>query len=229
MDARTLDVAPVPTSGAGHRSSETPRPGYDRRVSDSPTPSSAPDIHAEIPLRNQFLDDLAELDRRLFERITEWRSPFLEATIAPIVDTGAAPRMLIGFAGLVSVFGGARGRRAAGEGLLAIGVSSAGSAITVRRQRAVATSEDDPATPSGSSLPSAQTASASAFAGVVGHHLPSLWIPLNLVAAGIGFSRIYRGVHYPREVIAGWAIGKGIATSVLRVGTAVERRRATAA
>jgi undecaprenyl-diphosphatase len=198
-------------------------------VNESPTPSSAPDIHAEIPLRNQLLDALAGLDRRLFDGISGWRSPFLEATIAPIVDTGAAPRVLIAFAGAVSVFGGARGRRAAGEGLLAIGVSSAWSAITIRRRRTTGLPGEVTVAPSGASFPSAQTASASAFAGVVGHHLPSLWIPLNLIAAGIGFSRIYRGVHYPREVLAGWAIGKGIATSVLRVGDTVERRRTAAA
>ncbi len=57
------------------------------------------------------------------------------------------------------------------------------------------------------SFPSGHTAGAFIMAGVLGNFLPMLLIPLFLWAIVVGLSRIYLGVHYPSDVIAGAVLG----------------------
>ena len=63
-------------------------------------------------------------------------------------------------------------------------------------------------TPSEFSFPSGHTASSFAAASVFYRHLPKkLGIPSVILAGLIGFSRLYVGVHYPTDVIAGVLMG----------------------
>ena len=63
-------------------------------------------------------------------------------------------------------------------------------------------------TPSEYSFPSGHTASSFAAASVFYRHLPKqLGIPSVVLAGIIGFSRLYVGVHYPTDVIAGVIMG----------------------
>jgi len=57
------------------------------------------------------------------------------------------------------------------------------------------------------SFPSGHTASAFLMATVISTFYPALIIPNFLMAALIGLSRIYNGVHYPGDVIVGSLIG----------------------
>lgn len=57
------------------------------------------------------------------------------------------------------------------------------------------------------SFPSGHTAAAFVMATVLRFFYPQLSIPLYLSASTIGFSRIYNGLHFPSDVVAGGALG----------------------
>ena len=42
------------------------------------------------------------------------------------------------------------------------------------------------------------------------------YIPITGLALGVGFSRVYTGVHYPGDVVVGWFLGRTIA-GIVRV------------
>jgi undecaprenyl-diphosphatase len=73
-------------------------------------------------------------------------------------------------------------------------------------------------TPHSGSFPSGHTTIAFGCATVLAGIAPRLAVPCFVLAAAIGFSRIYVGVHYPLDVIGGAALGVliGLGVTALR-------------
>ena len=98
---------------------------------------------------------------------------------------------------------------------------SDGIKLAVDRPRPV----DDPLVPvpTSGSFPSGHAATSFACAATLAIFLPRRAAVLYVLAALIAYSRVYVGVHYPLDVIAGAALGLLVATS-LRLLPAVLRR-----
>jgi undecaprenyl-diphosphatase len=66
------------------------------------------------------------------------------------------------------------------------------------------------------SFPSGHATMSFACAVVLAGAFPRCRIPLLLLAAAVAWSRVYVGVHYPLDVLAGAALGAAIGYAVLR-------------
>jgi undecaprenyl-diphosphatase len=77
--------------------------------------------------------------------------------------------------------------------------------------------------PTSTSFPSGHSASAATFAVAVGDLAPGLRVPLGAAASLVCFSRVYTGVHYPGDVVAGAAVGAVLgrltSAAVRRIGS----------
>ena len=64
----------------------------------------------------------------------------------------------------------------------------------------------------GASFPSGHTTSAFAGAGIIWQTQPRLYgLAAVILAALIGFSRLYLGVHFPTDILGGMLLGLGVA------------------
>jgi undecaprenyl-diphosphatase len=120
----------------------------------------------------------------------------------------------------VALLGGPGGRLAARRGLVSLGIASGfanlvAKPLTTRRRPARQEAEElarrHVQMPRSSSFPSGHSASAFAFAAGAAKAQPMLSVPLLVVAALVGYSRVHTGVHYPADVLAGAFIGIGAA------------------
>src|SRR5205085_7582600 len=66
------------------------------------------------------------------------------------------------------------------------------------------------------SFPSGHATTSFACATVLALTVPRLRVPVLVLAAAVAWSRVYVGVHFPLDVIAGAALGAAIGVGVIR-------------
>jgi len=166
---------------------------------------------------------VAALDRKLMRRVAATDSPALDYLL-PALSRAANHSMLwMAISAGLAVSGDKWARRAALRGLTSIAVASATANIVAKglTRRGRPQGETPvlrrliPA-PVTTSFPSGHATSAAAFATGVALEMPLLAIPVGALAAAVGASRVVTGVHYPSDVLAGFALGTAAGAVTLR-------------
>jgi membrane-associated phospholipid phosphatase len=163
-------------------------------------------------------------DRAVYRSVAQLHLPLLDAPLRLVSDFANFSKPWFLVSGVLVLFGGSQGRRAALTGLAAIGAASlvvnqpmkmAGARIRPDRDGIGVPQQRWVRMPSSTSFPSGHSASAAAFAVAVGDVLPELRVPLRAAASVVAFSRVYTGVHYPGDVLVGASVGTvvGLLTS----------------
>jgi undecaprenyl-diphosphatase len=183
----------------------------------------------------QGLRELGAVDRAVYEAVARTPTGTLDGPVRQLSAAADMSKLWLGIAAAVALAGGKRGRRAALEGVVAIAVTSAGVNQGIKRvarrrrperARPALFQDRHVPMPGSTSFPSGHAASAFAFAYAVGRHLPALAVPIRLLAAAVGYSRVHTGVHYPGDVVIGSVTGAGTAAMVAAVADRIARRRA---
>lgn len=182
------------------------------------------------PGARSWLSEPESIDRAVYDAIAQTSTPRLDGLMRRISTAANYSRLSMAIAALLAATGGARGRRAAVSGLASVAATSAVVNLVIkplgRRRRPERTNTEITAArevpmPGSRSFPSGHAAAATAFASGVATELPQARLPLDALAALVGYSRVHTGVHYPGDVLAGALIGAAIA----EVTTGVVDRR----
>jgi membrane-associated phospholipid phosphatase len=169
------------------------------------------------------LRELSVIDRAVYQAVADTPSPELDGAFRRLSTAADHSRLWLGVATAMAVLGGRRGRRAACEGLIAIGTTSTAVNLGIKPlARRPRPSRAEPAPfggryvpmPSSTSFPSGHAASAFAFAYAVASETPRMAVPIGLLAGAVAHSRVHTGVHYPSDVVIGSIIGAGTAAMV---------------
>jgi membrane-associated phospholipid phosphatase len=171
----------------------------------------------------EALRELGQVDRAVYQAVARTPTAELDGPVRRLANAANYSRLWLAIAAAIALLGGRRGRRAALEGVVSIGVTSATVNLGVKqlhqRPRPERVEPDlhrasSVKMPASTSFPSGHAASGFAFAHAVGRHLPGLAVPLRLLASGVAYSRVHTGVHYPGDVVAGSILGAGGAAVV---------------
>jgi undecaprenyl-diphosphatase len=177
-----------------------------------------------------LLRELGAIDRAAYRAVADTPTPRLDGALRRLSTAADGSRLWLGIAVGMAVLGGGRGRRAALEGVLAIGVTSASVNLGIKpRAQRRRPARPEPARfleryvpmPASTSFPSGHAASAFAFTAAVSRELPGAAVPVGLLAGAVAYSRVHTGVHYPGDVVIGSVVGLGTATVVRGVARAV--------
>ena len=172
-------------------------------------------------------------DVRLLTRSTAARTPATDRILRAASQAANRSTLWLLLAALLAAVGRRQGRRAAVDGIAAIGLASCAvngpMKFLWRRARPTPSVTGPPERvlpmPGSFSFPSGHTASAFAFATAVTRALPVAGIPVIAAAGVVGYSRIHTGVQYPSDVLAGAGIGALAGVAAPRVLAKTRSRR----
>jgi len=163
-----------------------------------------------------WLSEAKLVDTAVYAAVAGTETPRLDVAMRGLTRAADHSKLWLGTAAGLALLGGSGGRRAAVQGLAALGLASAfanlvAKPLTTRRrpereELRVLERRHVPM-PRTSSFPSGHTASAFAFATGVGNAQPALSAPLRALATLVGYSRVHTGVHYPADALVGAFIG----------------------
>ncbi|MDT0436103.1 bifunctional phosphatase PAP2/diacylglycerol kinase family protein [Streptomyces doudnae] len=180
------------------------------------------DLTLPIPGPHRVRDALLSLDSGLFVFAAERKWPGA-GPVLPRLSRSANHGMLwIAVATAMAAGRTPRARRAAARGMASLGLASLTintvGKRSVRRPRPgidpVPLARRLKRQPITTSFPSGHAASAAAFATGVALESPAWGAVVAPVALSVAMSRVYTGVHFPSDVLAGAALGTGAAFAV---------------
>ncbi|MFI8497190.1 bifunctional phosphatase PAP2/diacylglycerol kinase family protein [Streptomyces sp. NPDC085524] len=175
----------------------------------------------------------AQWDRQVFDAVARRHWPGADRVL-PRLGRAANHGVLWGVSGaVIAAVGSARARRAVLRGAASLALASATintvGKWSVRRPRplleGVPPVRQLATQPTTTSFPSGHSASAFAFAAGLALESPGWGAVLAPVALSVAFSRVYTGVHYPSDVVAGATLGVAAGFLVRRLARDAEGAR----
>ena len=189
---------------------------------------------AESVTRRGLWGELNRLDTAVYAAIARTPTPGLDQALGRLSRAADFSKLWLGSASALAAFGGEQGRRAAGNGIASLALTSALVNAVLKplwgRRRPERVKHRVPFArrvrmPKTRSFPSGHAASGFAFATGVASAAPVPGGLLTALAALVAYSRVHTGVHYPSDVVAGAVIGAGLSPIAI---AASERYRAAA-
>lgn len=181
---------------------------------------SSPNFPSPPPRPAGLRGALHRSDLALFQNLAGRHWPAAGPVLPRLSRSANHGLLWFGAAAGIAAFGGsARARRAALRGIASLAVASAAINTVgkgaVRRERpildAVPVIRQLKRQPVTTSFPSGHAASAAAFATGVALESKGWGAVVAPLALSVAASRVYTGVHYPSDVLAGAALGVGAA------------------
>lgn len=158
------------------------------------------------------------------------QNPFFDWVMPKLTALGSGGFVWLFLAFILAMFGKGRGRKMAFLGMLALLMAwFVGDEVLknlVARPRPFLTLSDVRLLadkPGQFSFPSGHTTTSFAPAVVFYRKNKTVGRAALILAACIGFSRIYVGVHYPLDVLGGALLGAGLGLLVIKYESAIER------